>query len=552
MNRSIIVCIVVAALLSFSGASSAQKKAPVFPTGTFCDDVNAGLCTELAHNKTYEGKYTGHDEPSLLFYSRTPGSGNSSVYLVQIPKDPPTQPTQDGTNGVTWNFELRPAFWFGMALCDSQSDPNFTNVCKADTDENIFDNPKAAAPDFIGKHPGAAFLELQFYPPGWSGVDCYPTTWCAAMTIDSFGFQEATGLNNNNDCLNTVGEETLNFAFVTFSGKSQAAADPLSRANDPNFTGEIPDPKQTMSFNPGDIVQIFIHDTPAGLRADIIDLSTGKSGSMTASVANGFGQVNFDPSPTATCSVTPYAFHPMYATSSEHTRVPWAAHSYNTAFSDEIGHFEWCDAIGDGEGGPCTLAGINDPGGVDADDFPCFDNAGFPNLPTVIGCEGEDLDFDGVPYTAAAWPGGTYDPSGDRRLRPQPVRFTSPVFLEAGGKLRNYERVAFEADMPAIEVESNPDCNILTGTGCTNPPNGAQFYPIYSTSEILPSVCAWQVGGAHIFGTTDNFGGTSTVEYGEILSLTFIDLTSSIQLFPDYRQILPKNPCSSPLGFSAD
>jgi hypothetical protein len=35
----------------------------------------------------------------------------------------------------------------------------------------------------------------------------------------------------------------------------------------------------------------------------------------------------------------------MYSTSSEHTRVPWAAHSYNVAFSDEIGHFEYCSAV---------------------------------------------------------------------------------------------------------------------------------------------------------------------------------------------------------------
>jgi hypothetical protein len=47
-----------------------------------------------------------------------------------------------------------------------------------------------------------------------------------------------------------------------------------------------------------------------------------------------------DTNVASTCIQTPYAFHPMYATSSEHTRVPGAAHSYNVAFSDEIGHFE--------------------------------------------------------------------------------------------------------------------------------------------------------------------------------------------------------------------
>src|SRR6266446_6076528 len=64
--------------------------------------------------------------------------------------------------------------------------------------------------------------------------------------------------------------------------------------------------------------------------------------------ANGFAEILYDPQGTncnrATHNV-PYDFHPMYATSSEHTRVPWAAHSYNIAFSDEIGHFEYCSGI---------------------------------------------------------------------------------------------------------------------------------------------------------------------------------------------------------------
>src|SRR5215471_19136338 len=42
-----------------------------------CDD-GAPLCTETVFNHNYEGRYIGHDEPALLFYSNTPGSGNSS------------------------------------------------------------------------------------------------------------------------------------------------------------------------------------------------------------------------------------------------------------------------------------------------------------------------------------------------------------------------------------------------------------------------------------------------------------------------------------------
>ena len=52
-----------------------------------CDEPTA-LCTEPVDSIGYEGEYTGHDEPSLLFYSDTPGSGNSNLYRLKVPSDP--------------------------------------------------------------------------------------------------------------------------------------------------------------------------------------------------------------------------------------------------------------------------------------------------------------------------------------------------------------------------------------------------------------------------------------------------------------------------------
>ena len=92
----------------------------------------------------------------------------------------------------------------------------------------------------------------------------------------------------------------------------------------------------------GDNLRVSIHDTADGVQAQIDDLTSGQSGSMTASPANGFAQFQYAPTGTS-CNTIPYAFHPMYSTSSEQTRVIWAAHSYNVAFSDEIGHFENCN-----------------------------------------------------------------------------------------------------------------------------------------------------------------------------------------------------------------
>ena len=167
------------------------------------------LDTELVFG---EEQYVGHDEPSLLFYSNVPGAGNSMVYRLRLPKDPPQKPKQDGTGG-TFNFQLHPAFWFGMALCDTESAPNFSKACEANTDANIFDSATTTDAHYIGKHPGTAFVELQFYPPGWvqwlEGNSCDPELWCAAMAIFSLSTSQNTTDVQNADCLNSVGVELM-------------------------------------------------------------------------------------------------------------------------------------------------------------------------------------------------------------------------------------------------------------------------------------------------------------------------------------------------------
>src|SRR5262249_48363029 len=144
------------------------------------------------------------------------------------------------------------------------------------------------------------------------------------------------------------------------------------------------------------------------------------------------------------CSQEPFTWHSAYNTSSPRTRVPWAAHSYNVAYSDEIGHFEFCST-------PQRDFSCGDPG-AGGDEPPCFP-AGFTTLVPVTGCVGSDYDFDGTPYQRA-WP-GTGTNAEDAALHSTPITFTSPTF--AGGK--NYTRVAFEADLPRIEaVDSGGPC----------------------------------------------------------------------------------------------
>src|SRR5439155_11736603 len=186
--------------------------------------------------------------------------------------------------------------------------------------------------------------EMQFYPPGWvffpqaGGISCDKTKWCAALNIDSLSENPVTGQMQNTTCQGIAGLEYVNFAFITLNGISQAPASPVN-ATSATFT---PDPTKDLFMNSGDRLTVTMHDTNHGLKIVFDDQTTGQSGSMTSSAANGFGQVKFDPTGTS-CVNIPYNFHPMYSTSSEQTRVIWAAHTYSTAFSDEIGHFENCE-----------------------------------------------------------------------------------------------------------------------------------------------------------------------------------------------------------------
>jgi hypothetical protein len=507
-----------------------------------CTDINAVASYQLF------GHYVGHDEPSDPFYSSIPGSGNQARWQVKIPSDPPTQPTQ--SNGVVWNFMLHPAFWFGMALCNDMSYPEVhttLGACQPDSDSNIADNANPAAPDFIGNHVGGAYMEFQFYPPGWAplvgnapigGESCDPVKWCAAMVVWSLG-ADGNFNGNNSDCLNNSngGEEFGNAAFITFTGHSPIAATPYK-----NPGAFSPNPNYDMYFNSGDVLTVTMHDIPdsnpgpngSGLEIIVNDQTTGQTGSMVASGTgpnnNGFATEQWAPS-ASTCTMIPYNFHPMYSTSGLHTRIPWAAHTYNVDFTDEIGHFDYCSHVtinNSGDGGCAGNEGLNsdseaaeNPGaGSFGDDSVCYDGTtpGTTTLVALGGCLGINWGFDGTTYSNNTWPDGNVS------LRPTPIRFTSP--LTGPNYDQNYSDYAFESDLPALEFSSGPPpfgngvtnspCDVLTaGSGCTlQPPTDdtvtpsgtsplVGFYPWFSIDQHTAGQCWWLLG-QDVAGQTSN------------------------------------------------
>jgi hypothetical protein len=173
----------------------------------------------------------------------------------------------------------------GMAMCDDQGNPNpggapgRPNIpCAPDSDSNsnIFDNPDPAAPDYIGNHPGTAFMEMQFYPPGWinsnsGAVDADSATkWTAALNIDSFQSNDNTGQGNNAACVAITNGEYVNFAFIQTDGVPSASPSPYDLAV--NSTNA-----KTLRMNGGDELIVTLADTDSGLMVTIQDLILRRS-----------------------------------------------------------------------------------------------------------------------------------------------------------------------------------------------------------------------------------------------------------------------------------
>jgi hypothetical protein len=481
--------------LDCNGHSPIQH--PIKIGGYICAEVHGGT-----HNGHLEdnGYYIGHDEPLVQFYSNKPGSSSNLSYVQTLPRDPKALPTVHGPlKDTTHFFELMPALWYAMALCDPNSFPQLP--CKPDSDTN---SPH-------GNYPGggSAFLEVQFYPPGFApfadGLSCDNSHWCAALTIDSLECT-TTGVCNNN-CV-----EPINFAFIQTNGVPTGPPSPQLA----NLNTSTPN-QRTLLMNPGDKLQIRIFDNKkaGALETQVRDLSSGRTGFMLASAGNGFMNTSI-----ADCSGTPWSFRPLYSTAKTINQGGWAAANINVAY--EVGHFTPCSrlqgfapiSVGNFKDaswkfcrGPYERRGPPDgshPSG-ERNDAPCFkagDTHGQlnsdPNL--VTGCTGADLDYDGTSY----WP--NWPNSVTPNTFPSALTIQQPTSGNGAG----YSQMQFLTDNPA----TNNRCNSATGSGCVLPPRQApgHFYP-YWTQATVKGACVWEFGqmpNGNSFGKEKQYGKFTT------------------------------------------
>jgi hypothetical protein len=467
--------------LDCNGLSPIQRPSKI---GMMCADPRGSDYGRFVEN----GHYIGHDEPSVRFISNVPGSGNNVTMSERLPIDPAAKPTvaHPGSDITHW-FELTIAPWISITVCDPDSAPLLP--CKPRSDSNA---PR-------GNYPGggAAFVELQFYPPGFApfadATSCDNAHWCSALTIDSL---ECTG-NGSGSCNNNC-VEPVNFGFIQTNGVPTGPPSPQLS----DLATETPN-SHTLLMNPGDKITIHMFDAtiPGGhaLEAKETDLTTGKSGFMIASAANGFMNTNpFD------CTGTPFNFEPEYSTARAQNDIPWGIGPYMINNQFEIGHFEACKSVN--TPATFTIGTLKDTyykncvgpyettkenPNLEPDDSPCYragDTHGGTAAPNLVtGCDVfldaiGDLDYDGSPYWPD-WPDST-------TVNRFPTPFLQQQPTTTGG--RRYQWIQFVTDSSATQFNTN--CNLVTGTGCVLPPKGpGHFYPYWTLAKV-GGTCVWEFG----------------------------------------------------------
>jgi hypothetical protein len=522
--------------LDCNGFSPVQK--PVRGTMN-CTDIRG---TSKANANTWDGRfydnghYIGHDEPDTDFTSSAPGSGNNVTWNLTLGRDPKAAPTDanPGHDVTNW-FELSPAPWFSMALCDPNSFPQA--ACTPESDSNA---PTCTGPDCVtGLGGGSAFMEMQFYPPGnppfVDSNSCDGTHWCAALTIDSLecnaGFQSC-----NTNC-----EEPSNFGFIQRNGVPTGPPGPAD-ADTSTFVNN----GETLLMNPGDKISFHMFDAPAPGGGDAFevvmdDLTTHQSGFMQASAANGFQSLN-----AATCAGTAFNFQPEYNTAKAANINPWGADQVDISTEFETGHWEPCTSLSDQispnpfdpsdtsamynkcaspyESAPGihrTSAEIGNALCYNAGDtHPGYNGPGTSTNPDrMTGCQDNlfqngDLDFLGTDYYKGSWPTG-----------PSPTATQPSSFVEAFPTTngRQYSQFFMQTDIALSEFECGGGSYAnasATAAGCTVPPQGpGNFYP-YWTQVGTGGACYLEFGNvtnglfANDFGQDGQYGTDQFAAFG--------------------------------------
>jgi len=528
---------------------------------SLCTDIRGLAGVDNANewgNRFYDnGTYIGHDEPDMTFLSGRAGSGNNVKWNETLPVDPSAAPTVTNPGSdVSHFYELSPAPWFSMMMCDPYSYPQLP--CKAESDLNAPSCPKAFNCP-INAYPGAgsAVMELQFYPPGNApfvdNTSCSGTQWCAALTIDSL---ECTYLYAT--CQPNC-EEPVNFAFLQTNGVPTGPAGP----GDSDFNTSVPN-SDTLLMNPGDKISVHMFNAAApvvsgalggndAFEAQVTDLTQHTSGYIQASAANGFEYVDMN------CNVGLANFQPEYNTAAKNNINPWAALQTDVSTEYETGHFEPCSSVSGSISNPfdpadtggtyTTCAGAYEGSspteGAETSDELCYpandthtDYAGAGTSAvgaSIANCQDNvqqngDLDFNGTPYRTE-WP------TSAKPTSLYPSSFVQSLPSTNG---RQYAKWYIQTDV-ALSESTCQMSSTGTVTGCAVPPSGTEvdtpshtaFYPYWSEVDTH-GTCTIEFGNVSSGKGVNDFGKDSQYGRNQFRNLGY----------PEYEGSVRANTCS--------
>ena len=136
------------------------------------------------------GTYIGHDEPDMAFLSRQPGSGNDVTWTETLsarpvgsadrrePRSRRRSLVRAVDRAVALDGVVRPQLLPGGSVHAGK---------RRQRSRSVLESGEPVRDGYQGG--GSAFMEMQFYPPGFSpfanAISCDNTHWCAALTIDS-------------------------------------------------------------------------------------------------------------------------------------------------------------------------------------------------------------------------------------------------------------------------------------------------------------------------------------------------------------------------------
>ncbi len=152
--------------------------------------------------------------PTRTSSSNAPGSGSNVNWTLTLGRDPKAAPTDahPGHDVSDW-FELSPAPWFSMALCDPNSFPADVLHARIGLQRPDLLRPELHHAAWAAARPSwRCSSTRRATRPSSTAQSCDATHWCAALTIDSLECTAAFASCNTN-C-----EEPVNFAFIQRNG----------------------------------------------------------------------------------------------------------------------------------------------------------------------------------------------------------------------------------------------------------------------------------------------------------------------------------------------